>query len=449
MTATNTLRDVASDYMIEHSLTDGSAVTFIYALVSFEKYLGRPATIDDLTTATIAAWIAAASKTLATSTALYYRRRVVTLWYWAAHTGLVSDRPSSLVDGKKPLNHRPPKEYPNTARQWLHKPALAPISTTSSPTDAPPTPTPEMRLADYYRIFYSRMKLNGRSIETKRLYHNTLRKFDKFLGRPATLADLNDSTVTAHIGWIAETGRSPRTGNKSRDQLLAIWRYAARKRHLELWPDVEPLREYTRTPTAWTIQQLAKIIDVARLFGPGGMKRLRQPSLCGIPADVWWVTLFLVLYDTGIRIGAAMQLRCDDYQAEQRRLFVRAETQKHRADQVLPVSEETAEALAKCIAAAEREQLFPWPHNKSLIYFHFNRLLKAAGLPAGRRDKFHKIRRTSATAAELALGPGAASIHLGHSSPKVTERYLDRSMLPTANVAAALPRPVLTKEDNP
>ena len=142
---------------------------------------------------------------------------------------------------------------------------------------------------------------------------------------------------------------------------MAIWRYAARKRHLELFPDVEPLREYTRTPTAWTIQQLAQLIDVARRSGPGGTKRLRQPSLCGVPADVWWTALLLVLYDCGIRIGAAMQLRCGDYDAANHRLFVRAETQKHRADQILPVSMETAEALAKCIAAMDREPLFPWP----------------------------------------------------------------------------------------
>ena len=443
-----TLRDVAGDYVLERTLTDRSAATFAYAIRKFDEWLGRPATLDDLTTAKLNAWVGMLTVQLAPSTAHYYRSRLCTIWNWAFKTGLVAAGPYVRVlrrpkrgESKSAISRSvaPPRQWP------FRETTVAAISSTLSATDAVPTPTPEMRLADYYEAIYSRMKLAVRAMGTKRLYRNTLRLFDKWLGRPATLADLNDSTVTAHIGWIVETGRSPRTGNKSRDQLLAIWRYAARKRHVELFPDVEPLQEYKRLPVAWTIGQLAKLIDVARRSGPGGTKRLRQPSLCGVPANIWWTTLLLVLYDCGLRIGATLQLRCEDYDSANRRLFVRAEIQKQRADQVLPVSEETAGAIEICIAATRREQLFPWPHDMSLLYKHFARLLKAAGLPTGRTCKFHRIRKTSATMAELVIGPGGASVHLGHSSPRVTEKYLDRSMLPTANVAAALPRPVLAE----
>ena len=122
---------------------------------------------------------------------------------------------------------------------------------------------PETTLRDFFNRVYCCLKLSGKSANTKRLYDVTLRNFDSYLGRSATLADLNDDTVTVHIGWYTDRGRSPRTGNKARDQLLAIWRFAARKRFVNEWPDVEPLPEYKRTPTAWTPEQFSRLVAVA------------------------------------------------------------------------------------------------------------------------------------------------------------------------------------------
>jgi len=307
---------------------------------------------------------------------------------------------------------------------------------------------PETTLRDFFNRAYCRLKLSGKSINTKRLYDVTLRNFDNYLGRPATLADLNDDTVTAHIGWYIDRGRSPRTGNKARDQLLAVWRFAARKRFVDEWPDVEPLPEYKRTPTAWTPEQFSRLVTIASSPVMVSSGRIKHPhaTIYGVPTTIWWPALLLTIYDTGIRIGAALQLRCSDYSPETKRLHVRAESQKTRADQDFILSEQTAKVVETCIASADRELLFPCAFRYSL-YYRFKCLLRKAGLPHGRLDKFHRIRKTTATMAELHVGPGTAQRLLDHSSPRLTnDHYLDQSMLPTAAIAEKLPRPVLKTE---
>ena len=52
-------------------------------------------------------------------------------------------------------------------------------------------------------------------------------------------------------------------------------------------------------------------------------------------------------------------------------------------------------------------------------------MLTATGLPAGRRDLFHKIRRTSGRAVAKAGGMAAAQEHLGHTDPATTKAYID------------------------
>lgn len=440
------LSELAGLYAAERSLGPQSKAFFVAVVRSFEAALNRCLTVADLTADNLQRWIDA--RALRITTAREYRRKLRSLWRFAHSRGLAPDGPPAYVRprtsakeearrNRVPRNQRliggPARKFPYDHTEGRLAKKLA--------TNGPIKPTPQTPLMEYFTVVYCAMRLGIRSPRTKILYLNSLRLFDKYLERAATLADLNDDTVTAHLAWILANGRQPRTANKSRDQLLALWRYAARKRHVDLFPDVEPIPEFKRAPRAWTIEQLAKLLAVARQPGEW------RSELCGVPSIIWWPALLLTLYDTGIRIGAAMQLRVDDFDASGRIVFVRAETQKHRADQVLPVSEETASILAESIAATEsRDWLFPWPFDQAYLYTQFNLLLKAAGLPTGRGNKFHKIRRTSATMAELCIGPGAATIHLGHSSPKVTERYLDRTMLPSANVAAALPRPVLPTE---
>jgi integrase len=77
------------------------------------------------------------------------------------------------------------------------------------------------------------------------------------------------------------------------------------------------------------------------------------------------------------------------------------------------------------------------------------RIVESAGLPAGRRDLFHKVRRTSATAVANKLGRAAAQDHLGHSAMSVTKVYLDPSKITRVQVADILPRPKMPRPEAP
>jgi integrase len=300
-----------------------------------------------------------------------------------------------------------------------------------------------MKLIDFYEQTFRRLRLKGRSIATDRQYRVQLRHFDRFLERPATLADLDDDVVSAFLADRADKV-SQETANKARNHLLALWRFAARKRHVDQFPDVESFKERKRIPQAWSHAQLAKLVETAYRGDHLKKERFKLPS-GEIPLNLWWTALILVLYETGIRIGAALKLRTTDIDLENGRLFVRAEIQKQFADQAFTLTPQTT-AILRQFAKVERDLLFPWGLCPSTFYHHWRKLLLAAGLPTGRHCGPHRIRRTTATMAELHIGRGTATGILGHSSAHVTRAYIDSTKLPDTRVGEQLPRALLVGE---
>lgn len=307
---------------------------------------------------------------------------------------------------------------------------------------------PNMPLLDYYEKVFRPLRMNGRSLGGHKQYHVQLRHFNRFLGRPATLDDLDDDTVIALLVKRAEE-TTPETSNKCRNHILALWRFAARKKHVATFPDVARMKERKRIPRAWSHAEIAKLVEAAY---SDEWRRTRQgllPPGYDLEPHLWWASLIMLLYETGIRVGAARQLRTADVDLETGRVLVPAEVQKQYADQVFTLTEETRELLRQ-MAHVERELLLPWAWSEGTFYLHWKKLLVAAGLPTGRRCGPHRIRRTTATMAELHLGRGTATGILGHSSAHVTRAYIDTSMLPENRFAERLPRPMLvgrTRED--
>ena len=69
------------------------------------------------------------------------------------------------------------------------------------------------------------------------------------------------------------------------------------------------------------------------------------------------------------------------------------------------------------------------------------RILTRAGLPTSERDLWHKIRRTFATQVNAKAGIAMAQTLLGHSSPAITQRYIDPTQCPENNQAEYLASP--------
>ena len=178
------------------------------------------------------------------------------------------------------------------------------------------------------------------------------------------------------------------------------------------FPDVSPEPVPQRAPLAWSIDELQRLLDACD----------RMPGQLGsIPWPAYWRALILVAYDSAERIGALMQLEWHWLQGEW--LHVRAEARKsRRRDMVYRLSPETLAAL-EAIRSPRRPLIFPWPLGKTYLWKKFGEVLKLAGLDSGPKSKFHRLRRT--TASHYAAAGGDATQLLGHSDPRVTQKYLD------------------------
>lgn len=151
-----------------------------------------------------------------------------------------------------------------------------------------------MFLSSAFTDLYVPRRLRSARPSTMRRWRVTLRTFDKFLKRRATVADLTDDTLAAFACWRA-AAVSPATCNTDLKTLLALARHLARRGVLSSWPECPLCPEPQRTPRAWTRD------DFQRLLGAAG----RASGMIGdCPASVWWQALLLTIFDTGERIGA-------------------------------------------------------------------------------------------------------------------------------------------------
>jgi len=342
---------------------------------------------------------------------------LVVLWREAAKAGLAVASPPPLTarwgGGRKrpetPPGNVAPKENPDLS----------------------------MSLAQYLVTYCFKSKLRNKTEDTRRQYEMQIDKFSDFLERDATLVDLDDDLVIACMGWLQEQGKAAATANKFRSHIVAMWGYAYRKHHVDQAHDVPKVAEAKRWPEAWSVGQVGQIL--ASCQHPLSRAPL---TIDGVPWAKWWTALVLTLYDAGGRISAVLRVKLTDLDLDTGRLMLLAENQKQKADQLLALSPQAINAIRASVdCAPHREFLFPWPMSKSMLHIWYDRILQSAGLPHGRRDKFHKLRRTSATQTEIALGPGTATRHLGHSSPKVTANYIDTSFIPELQVGPQLARP--------
>lgn len=270
-----------------------------------------------------------------------------------------------------------------------------------------------MTLLELFGLYRSK-RLRFRSENTIRLYHHTIRSFGRSLGHEPTIDDLTNDAVQAHMSAVIAWGNTPQTANKDRSQLLSMWRFAATHRIIDRWPDVLAIPEPEIVPMGWMPEELAAIFAACDR---------QRGEISGRHAGLWWSTLFRVLVDTGERIGAIRSLKKQHLQG--RWILVPAESRKGRKrDRLYPIQAETMKALAALTKGSGSTSLvFQWDKADTYIYRSLTKILESAGLPTDRRSKFHRIRRTVASA--VAQAGGNPSDALDHASPKTTKKYLD------------------------
>lgn len=278
---------------------------------------------------------------------------------------------------------------------------------------------------------YEPLKLRGKADDTKRQYRYALDKLAEYLGHEATRADMTNATVSDLLGWMADNGYAARSINNCRAYLLALWRFLARKRLVDEWPDVEMQPEPEIIPMAWTTAQLETLF--ASCAAETGL-------IGGVPAQGFWLGLHFVWFDTGERFTATMRTRWDGLDFSTGYLSVPATVRKGGKKAMLyRLQSDTLEVL-QTIQLPKRDLIFPWDRTPSTFYHHYTRILKRAGLPYDRYSKAQRMRRSFAT--HLEANGGNATEAMRHAARRTTEKsYLDMRIIRKRAPSDLLPRP--------
>jgi integrase len=258
------------------------------------------------------------------------------------------------------------------------------------------------------------------SDQTVRQYKRCLLLFGRFLEHPARPADLNDRTVGRFLRWLVSDGEIKAikavSANGYVKQLLAIWTWLAKQRVVEKFPTVESLPEPKPIPLSYSARQLVQLFEACKsIEGYIGPHHLA--------CDVW-PAFHLVLWDTGERTGAMLQLRWDWLEWETGYLCVPGEFRKGRQKpMVYRLKEATLNAL-RVIESPPRALIFNmFPSFR--FYPTYRKLIKFSGLEyIPRKTTPQMMRRTFASFIEAA--GGNATKALKHTDRRVTEdSYLD------------------------
>lgn len=265
--------------------------------------------------------------------------------------------------------------------------------------------------------------------------------------RAPTLADLSRLHVHGAVAWQLDRGRANPTADKVRRALLAIWNKAA-----ELLDDdqtlappgkIRGLKTPDHSPVAWTVEEFGRL-----LWGASQLDGRVGPFL----ASAWFAALLRVVYNSGLRISAAMAIRRSWVNITSRRLVVSPEVQKDDEGRSFALLPETLEALLPLLANGKEGPFDDWPFDRNVVQWpaltaKLRQAIVAGGLADNvaqitKRDLWHKIRRTFATQIYIATGSiEEVKRRLGHSSIEVSYRYVDFAQCESASESDLLPRP--------
>jgi len=269
-----------------------------------------------------------------------------------------------------------------------------------------------MHLLDFFETVYFPKRLRGKSERSLILYRLCVKRFSESLGRTAEVADLTEANVLLHLSKRRNV--APATRNKELTQLLAMWRQAVRQNLLTDWPDIDEEHEPERAPIAWMEPQIRQLLESAATT---------KGELSGVPACLWWPGLIRLMLDTGERIGAIRKVEWTWYQGDW--LLVPAEVRKGKTrDRRYRLSDETCETVEQIRKySGNGTAILPWPYVENYLFNRYQKIVKAAGLPTGRKYQTHCLRKTTGSVVYAAgMDPQET---LDHSDRRTTQRYLD------------------------
>lgn len=312
------------------------------------------------------------------------------------------------------------------------------------PTITPLPPPAEGTVRHYYETVYrveAQVDCKPGTICDSRRF---LRKLYNHVGRDILLGEQTDALAAGFFRAQLDQGMKATTINGLRATWFAIWNHAVDRGVVDRPPRVKKLRELRSEPDAWTIPEVKKLLAAALRFHPG-------MGYQGVPCNLWWHAAFLVVWWTAMRRGSVLSIRRDNVDPENGMITVDAAAMKNRRSKRYLVGPDAIEAIGK-IWLPERELLFPLNGCVRTTDKHFDQILESAGIRRSRRktvNKWHMLRRTTATAVHARAGMAAASALLGHSDSYVTMRYIDPNQSGALGVTRILPALCESTVDTP
>lgn len=255
-------------------------------------------------------------------------------------------------------------------------------------------------------------------------YRRSLRRFNEFLSRLATIEDLTPSNVNNFLIWLKSTVELSQSSILCHKiGLCVIWNYAA---SLNMIAAYDPRR--LRTPKreinpveAWSTDSIAILVHSAR--------KLCGVLRSGIPASDFMAAWILLAYDTGLRPGDIRRLRWSQVDFDKRRIVINQH--KTGVPHSAPLSQQAIDAL-KRLREHQCEMVFPlgkygvrrW---EGKIYT----LARCSGFMRRKRQGIGTLRKSHATEVYKSLGLAAAAESLGHvgGTRTVKRHYIDASQI--------------------
>jgi integrase len=264
------------------------------------------------------------------------------------------------------------------------------------------------------------------------------------------LRDVTTSQVAAFLRGLDRSGISPRSVNKHRQVLAAMFAYACRE-------DTYALPANPVKGTSKRREMPAAVLD---FYEPEETEALARAAACGAHRgtpvygidddELEWrawedrqdAELYRVAAYTGMRLGELLALRWEDVDLDGRRVIVHRAVSanvegptKSWQARALPLADPAAAALARLADrgdyTARNDYVFCSRLGRRLdgsaVRRRYKRARDAAGLRALR---FHALRHAAGSLVAREAGAHFVQAFLGHSRLSTTERYLHAKSRP-------------------
>ena len=230
---------------------------------------------------------------------------------------------------------------------------------------------------------------------------------------------------------LRKTKVSMGTVLKDRNHICGLANYAAKQDRTMPFLTLPPMSPVKRAPRAYTIEDISKVVRVARAL-PG--------EILGVPRGLWWSTILRTAFETAERHGALEVLKWGEVDIPGRLITFLAEGRKGaRQDIQREISGDLAAWLEEMKKQPD-DLVWPWKGAPSTQWLELGRICTVAQVV---NRGFHGFRKSNASYLTAARGVSAAAEQLGHSSAATTLRhYVDRSIAKPTETAIDLLPPI-------